>query len=129
MSQQSVKGLAALVRPTMNAVQRSSGLLAAQPATATATALLPDPMQRSTMATAAPAAALGAKPGAAEFVMTKVSTLLPDTSLIRDICVVCASEKFSSEHPCGVHVHNMPAQHRSPGCGTSLEASACHTFD
>jgi hypothetical protein len=71
MSQQAAKGLAALVRPTMNAVQRSSGVLATQPAAG----LLQDPMQRASMATAAPAPALGAKPGAAEFVMTKVSTL------------------------------------------------------
>lgn len=95
MSQLAAKGLAALARPTMNAVQRSAGVLATQPATA----LLQDPMQRSSMATGAAAPALGAKPGAAEFVMTKVSRgdlpvsglLRPCAfgSLLRDVAAAC----------------------------------------
>jgi NADH dehydrogenase (ubiquinone) Fe-S protein 7 len=55
----------------MNAVQRSAGVLSAQPALS----LLPEPLQRSGMATAA-AAPAPSKPGAAEFVMTKVDDLV-----------------------------------------------------
>lgn len=69
MSQPAVKGLAALARPTVNAVQRSAGVLSAQPAMS----LLPDLLQRSSMATSA--APAPSKPGAAEFVMTKAKTL------------------------------------------------------
>ena len=77
MAQPAKTALSALARPTMNALQQSAGVVSTRPALS----LLPDSVQRSGMATSA-APAIG-KPGAAEFVLTKVYI---DTLRLRRDC-------------------------------------------